>query len=228
VADYSGYKPNIGTTDYTTKYPNFVDELQARANEIETAREGETDLQTNLSTNYLSYTLGDNISGSSNTYKCTNMAPAVSANDYVTKNQVDGLTGDVPTDITELSPGGIAANQIIVASTNGTTVTGRDTTYTQIGTTPFSAAYNKMYDMNIDGAKTINLPAGIEGGIIGFADLGGNAGDYTITINANGTDKLMDLSSPNNVLTVDDFQNISFKLVYSGATYGWVVTELQR
>ena len=228
MADYSGFKPITGTLDYINKYSLFIDEMETQAGEVETAREGETNLVTNLQDNYVKYTLAADLDGSS-TYKCTNMAPASANSDYATWGQAQGLSGGtVPVNITDLVPGTLTANQIVVTSTDGLSIVGRDATYTTISTSPLTVAYNKKYDLNMTSNRVINLPAGIAGGIISFADLGGIAsGGNTATINPNGSEKIMSQGAGVS-LTVDDFDYISFDLVYINATIGWTVCNLQR
>ena len=38
MANYSGYRVNIGAIDYPAKFDNLITELEDRANEMETAR----------------------------------------------------------------------------------------------------------------------------------------------------------------------------------------------
>ena len=48
MADFSNFKPIVGTNDYLTKYDSFVDAMEAYASEEEDARETESSILVNL------------------------------------------------------------------------------------------------------------------------------------------------------------------------------------
>ena len=72
------------------------------------------------------------------------------------------------------------------------------------------------------GSITVTLPLSsdaIEGDTVQIVDVGGNAGTSNITVSRNGA-KIQN-SAEN--LTID-INNSATVLVYTGATYGWVIT----
>ena len=88
-----------------------------------------------------------------------------------------------------------------------------------IKTTTFTAANGEGYFVNTaGGAVTANLPAGVAGAIVSFADYGDNFGTNPLTISANGSDKIAgETSSP--ILNVD---GESVTLVFVDSTEGWI------
>lgn len=228
------FKVGIGDTDYPFKHDNLITAMEGYADEVEAARDGENSVLLNLQNNYINYTLSNDVNGNSNTYKCTNMPVGeLGSNDYCTVAQAQSLvSGDVPTDITDLVPGGsFSPNDILVVNNTGDAITGRPTTYTNVPTT---SAANGNYDMNLGGGSNdTTLPTGSDGMVISYADLGGNAGKNGggppqtpyLRIIPNGTEKIMGV---NDDLYIDDYPYCSFDLVYTGTTFGWILARFQR
>ena len=138
MADYSIYQIAIGETGttYPQKYDNFRIASEARAQEVEDARESHASntLLGNLQT-YAKYTLAANILGGA-TWKCTGMPNGtLGSQDYCTVAQAEGLipTGPGITSITDLVPGGnLNANDVLVVADDGFSIVGRPTTYTKL------------------------------------------------------------------------------------------------
>ena len=225
MADFDTYRPIAGTTDYLTKYDDFITEMQAYATEEENAREGETDILANLNNNYINYTLAADIDGDS-AYKCINMEDGVNSQDYITINQANSLSGSIPTSIEDLDVGTLQANDILVVNSTGSAITGRSTIYTNIMPNPLEA--NGNYDMNLSGAKIVYLPIGNPGTVVSFADIAGNITPTNkLTITPDGTEKIMGQAA-GEVLEIDDYPFCSFDLVYTNAAFGWTLARLQR
>ena len=230
MADFDQYKIAIGDTGdiYPNKYNGFVTATEAYATEIENAREGESNLVTNLQSNYISYTLSTNVSGDS-TYKCTSMADGVDPQDYITKAQADSISGaaDAPSTIALVGTGGLSANDILVVNSSGSAITGRPTNYSAV---PVNSAINGSYAMNVSGgAKTTNLPAGVLGAVISYADVGGNLSlSNTLTITAASGEKIMGSITNPDSLIINDYPFCSFDLVYISAAFGWLIARFQR
>lgn len=243
MADFSIYKPIVGTKDYIDKYTDFVNAMEAYANEEEAAREGETTILANLTNNYLNYTLETNVNGASNTYKCTNMANGTGDQDYITVSQANSWTAGTFADISDVGVGSLNANDILVINTDGTAITGRPTSYT-ILTNGSTVIPNGNYDMDLAGvSKTITLPdieaiasADRNGIIVSFADIGGNLDvSHTLTIQPNSTtttQKIMGITSDSGNLIIDDYPFCSFDLVYTSTSdtdsFGWTLARFQR
>ena len=234
---YFNHRLNVGDpgVTVTTRYDAFIDDAEDIAQEVEAAREtgtsGATSLVLNLA-NYVKYTLAAPIDGNG-TYKCTNMLNGTDSQDYCTVAQANAIaaTGGVAT-IETVNVGTLGPNDIVVVNTTGTAFTGRPTTYTNV---PTSSLANGNYNMNLSGgSKVTNLPAGIVGMVISYADIGGYAGQTStgspnlpnLTITANGSEKIMNVAS--DPLVIDDYPYCSFDLVYTGATFGWTLARFQR
>lgn len=233
--DFETFVPQSGDNDYPTKIQNFINAMEDYATELEAAREGETDLVTNLA-NYLAYLLTANVDGDS-TYKCTNMPNATDLQDYVTYGQAQSMSTGAVTDITDLGPGTLNANDIVVVNDTATGVVGRPTKYSVKTGNPFYCTYNENIDMNLTTSRSCYLPVGKIGAMVGFADVGGFITDsigLTIYPNQNSTDKIMKFINNTSYpeygtsLLVKDYQFVNFKLVYISAEMGWVILELQR
>ena len=161
-------------------------------------------------------------------FKLKNMQAAEDPLDYITKSQADSIVGGGISYITDLSPGILGANDIIVVGTDGLSITGRPTAYTTITSVshPNPLAYNGNYNFDVSSSFSVNLPVGIIGGVIGLADLNGTVGPTnTLTIIPNGTERIM---GGQDTIVINEYTYISFKLVYANASVGWVFTELQR
>jgi hypothetical protein len=232
MANFDEFRPISGTTDYVSKYDLFITEVQAYANEEEAAREGSGSILSNLTNNYLGYTLGQNVDGNSNNYKCENMAPGYADNDYITVLQANSMTGDVPQQISEVSVTPLLPNDILVIDPGGTYITGRSTKYT---TVPSTCAANGNYDMALTSSKPTSLPDNPEEGtVISFADLDGNASlSKKLTISPSVTtgqsySYIMGLAQ-DETLVIDDYPYCSFDLVYTGVSaFGWTLARFQR
>jgi hypothetical protein len=225
--NFDDFKPISGTTDYVSKYDAFITALEEYATEEENAREGYANLLVNLQTDYLGYTLGQNLDGASDTYKCTNMAPGSNDNDYITILQANSLSGTIAQNIEDVSVGSLLPNDILVIEPGGNFIEGRSTKYTTI---PGTCEANGNYDMALSSSKITNLPAGSEGMVISFADLDGNASiSTTLTIKPNGSEKIMAIASDSGWLIVDDYPYCSFDLVYTNdSAFGWTLARFQR
>jgi len=90
------------------------------------------------------------------------------------------------------------------------------------GDSPVTAVTGKGYFLNTTaGTITINLPAGSAGDIVSVADYAATWQTYSVTVNANGTEKIGGVaSSP--VLLNTEGQSVT--LVYVDSTQGWVNT----
>jgi hypothetical protein len=88
-------------------------------------------------------------------------------------------------------------------------------------TATFTAVSGEGYFCNTSGgAFTVNLPAGVAGAIVSLADYSGTFGTNSLTISANGSEKIAGE-------TTDPILNTSGQsvtLVYVDATEGWVTT----
>ena len=238
--NYDQYRIYIGDTGavYPLKYDNFITATEDRANEIEAAREfstsGATTLVDNLQT-YAKYSLAANINGGGALgFKCTNMpVGTLGSQDYCTVSQAQGFAGAVGvTSITDLIPGGsLAANDVLVVATDGNSIVGRPTTYTKLtapAPTATTAQYNKNYDMNLTADRVVNLPTGILGAVISFADIEGRAeSGFSLTINPFTGQKIMNQTAGVS-LVVNTYPRCSFDLVYVDATFGWTISRFQR
>ena len=88
-----------------------------------------------------------------------------------------------------------------------------------IKTSTFTASNGEGYFVNTaGGAVTANLPAGVAGAIVSFADYGDNFGTNPLTISANGSDKIAGETS-NPILNVN---GESVTLVFVDSTEGWI------
>jgi hypothetical protein len=232
MANYTQYKIDLGESgaSYPDKYNGFVNVSEARAEEVEDAREfatsGATNLEDNL-VNYMKYTLTTNVSGSLG-FKCVNMINgAPDSQDYCTVAQAQSLSGGFQaTSIEDLDVGSLQINDILVINTDGDAITGRSTAYTP--RISLSVA-NGNYDMGLStGSKSTLLPPGIAGTVISFADLGGHAGiDGNLTISPSFGQNIMNLPD-NDPLVIDDYPSCSFDLVYVNSTFGWTIARFQR
>jgi hypothetical protein len=140
-----------------------------------------------------------------------------------------GTTAERPTAGFGLYTGGIRFNSSLSSweGYNGTQWTGLGggnpwTTITADGSTVFTASANDRYFVNTSaGACTITLPASPQtGDSIRFLDLAATFDTNNLTIGRNAL-KIMGLTEN---LVVSQ-ENASFGLVYTGATYGWKLTE---
>lgn len=311
MADYDSFKPILGELTYITKYDEFVTASETVATEIENAREEESDLVTNITSNYAKYTLADNIDGQAlygtadnastqttlydtgadfsnvvvgeyiinrtetlaasgvpvyetiqavyplespprivttsnlNTswsdddyciskYKATNMPSPISNNDYATKGYVLGLTGDAAQEITAVGTGELQANDIIVVNEDGDALTGRPTNFNVIrnssSVVPLEFNDNVLFDAT-GGSFYAYLPQGTTrvGGIVSFADILGTVSTTnTFTIYPHATEKIMGLSAGEGLVIDQEFSRITFSLLYTGASFGWCIINLQR
>ena len=88
-----------------------------------------------------------------------------------------------------------------------------------IKTSTFTASNGEGYFVNTaGGAITANLPAGVAGAIVSFADYGDNFGTNPLTIDANGSDKISGESL--DAILETDGQSVT--LVFVDSTEGWV------
>jgi hypothetical protein len=149
--------------------------------------------------------------------------------DYCTVSQAPGLAGAAGvTSITDLIPGGsLAANDVLVVASDGYSIVGRPTTYTKLTAATTSAANNKNYDMNLTANRVVNLPTGILGAVISFADIEGRADNFSLTINPFTGQKIMNQTAGVS-LVVNTYPRCSFDLVYVDATFGWTISRFQR
>jgi hypothetical protein len=240
MADYTQFKISVGESGstYPAKYTGFVNASEARAEEVEDAREfstsGATNLEDNLA-NYMKYTIVTNVSGG-NSFKCINMKNGDSdSQDYCTVGQAESLLnsgGSQAQSIEDLAVGTLSANDILVVNTLGGAITGRSTVYSTL-ISPCVA--NGNYDMGLStGDKNTTLPAGVLGTVISFADIGGYAGlgdpPVKLTITPASGERIMGQTTtmPTGNLIVDDYPSCSFDLVYVNSTFGWTMARLQR
>ncbi len=120
------------------------------------------------------------------------------------------LTGGTGINVTTNSP-----NNFTIASTS----TGSGTDWqTTIYTATFSANPGKGYIVNTTaGGVTVNLPAGVPGDIIEIQDYAGTFDTNSVTISANGSEKIQG--------SIDDViistKNVTATLLYQDATKGW-------
>ena len=91
------------------------------------------------------------------------------------------------------------------------------------GDTGFTAANNdRIFVDTSSGTVTINLPASpATGDNVRFVDVAGSFNSFNLTVGRNGENIMSDATN----LVVDE-NNSAFALVYSGATHGWVFTEV--
>ena len=88
-------------------------------------------------------------------------------------------------------------------------------------TATFSAVSGNGYFVNTTaGVITVNLPAGVAGAIVSFADYAGTWQTYNVTVAPNGTDKIGSLNQ-NAILNVEG-QSVTF--VFVDSTQGWINT----
>ena len=89
-----------------------------------------------------------------------------------------------------------------------------------IKTASFTAVAGQGYFVNTTGgAITMTLPAGSVGATIEVVDVAGTFQTNNLTVAANGSEKIRGSTSDK----VLDGQNDGLRLVYSGATNGWVI-----
>jgi hypothetical protein len=133
-----------------------------------------------------------------------------------------GLTG---LNASNLSTGTIpdARFPATLPAVSGANLTGIETGtawQSSLKTSSFTAVAGQGYFVNTTGgAITMTLPAGSVGATIEVVDVAGTFQTNNLTIAANGSEKIRG-STDNKIL---DGQNDGLRLVYSGATNGWVV-----
>ena len=89
-----------------------------------------------------------------------------------------------------------------------------------VQTTDFTAAAGKGYPCNTTaGAIVVTLPAGSVGDEIAIVDYAGTVGTNSITINADGTEKIKGIVSSTFFLSGD---RVGVSLLYVDATQGWI------
>jgi hypothetical protein len=238
---YANHRLSVGNPGSTviTKYNAFIDDSEARAQEVENAREGAGTLVLNLA-NYVKYTLTAPIAGNA-LYKCTGMLDGdPGSQDYCTVAQANAIaatSGD--TTIETVNVGNLNPNDIVVVNSSGNAFTGRPTTYINVIATSVA---NGNYDMNLStGSKVTDLPDNPSiGTVISFADLSGDAGingggpPRTPNLTINPSDNPPDARyimgrGENEALIIDDYPYCSFDLVYTGIpTFGWTLARFQR
>jgi hypothetical protein len=139
-----------------------------------------------------------------------------------------GTTAQRPTGAS-LFTGGIRYNSSLVTweGYNGTQWTGLGggnpwSTITADGSTTFTAASNDRIFVNTSaGACTVTLPTTPQvGDQLRFLDLAGTFDTNNLTLNRNSL-RIMGLEE--NFIVSNE--NAAFGLVYTGATYGWKLTE---
>jgi hypothetical protein len=88
--------------------------------------------------------------------------------------------------------------------------------------TDFTAELGSNYFINTStSAVTVTLPTGPSvGDVVGFTDVAGTFDINALTVNGGGQ-LIMSAGTP----LVNDVKYSSFKLAYSGATYGWRIVE---
>ncbi len=133
-----------------------------------------------------------------------------------------GLTG---LNATNLTSGTVpdARFPATLPAVSGANLTGIETGtawQSSLKTSSFTAVAGQGYFVNTTGgAITMTLPAGSVGATIEVVDVAGTFQTNNLTITANGSEKIR--GSTNNKIL--DGQNDGLRLVYSGATNGWVV-----
>jgi len=140
---------------------------------------------------------------------------------------VNGDTVIIPNGVTEqVQSGGVIQVQSGGTITNNGTAVGLGRTGTvDWATTPVTATFTASngvgYFCNTSGgAFTANLPAGVAGAIVSFADYSGTFAANPLTISANGSEKIAgETTDP-----VLNTSGQSVTLVYVDATEGWVTT----
>jgi|TARA_B100001093_G_scaffold115016_1_gene107415 hypothetical protein len=133
-----------------------------------------------------------------------------------------GLTG---LNATNLTSGTVpdARFPATLPAVSGANLTGIETGtawQSSLKTSSFTAVAGQGYFVNTTGgAITMTLPAGSVGATIEVVDVAGTFQTNNLTVAANGSEKIR--GSTNNKIL--DGQNDGLRLVYSGATNGWVV-----
>ena len=135
-----------------------------------------------------------------------------------------GTTAERPTG-GDLKTGGIRYNSSLVTweGYNGTQWTGLGGGNPWASTSSsITVAANDRYFVDTSAAiKTITLPASPQvGDQVSLVDLAGTFGTYNLTIGRNSL-KIMGLAED---MTVSQ-DNAAIQLVYTGATYGWKLTQ---
>ena len=91
-----------------------------------------------------------------------------------------------------------------------------------VQTTDFTAVAGKGYPVNTtDGVVVVTLPAGSVEDEIAILDYAGTAATNSISINANGTEKIKGIASETFFIAGN---RVGISLTYIDATQGWVVT----
>ena len=91
-----------------------------------------------------------------------------------------------------------------------------------IKTTTFTAADGEGYFVNTtSGAVTVNLPAGAAGSIVAVNDYASTAATYNITIDSNGSEKIMG-STENHIINTN---GVTVTLVYVDGVQGWKLVD---
>lgn len=115
-------------------------------------------------------------------------------------------------------PSGATINNQGTATNFG--ATGSASWVTTVKTSTFTAVAGEGYFINTTGgAIEMDLPAGTIGDEIVFIDYAGTFDTYALTIDQNGTEKIMGSTDP---LTVS-VERAANTLVYTDSTQGWLL-----
>jgi hypothetical protein len=139
----------------------------------------------------------------------------------MSKIEVDTIAPQSGTTVTLGESGDTVNIPSGVTLTNSGTATGFGTSWqSDIKTASFTAVAGEGYFIDTtSNVITMTLPAGSVGDTIEFVDATGALGTNTFTIAANGSEKIQ--GSTDNLNFVKN--NEGSRLVYSGATDGWVI-----
>tara|TARA_Y100000590_G_scaffold87048_3_gene97576 strand:- start:44340 stop:45653 length:1314 start_codon:yes stop_codon:yes gene_type:complete len=132
------------------------------------------------------------------------------ANDQIT----NALMADDAVGVAQLSASGTASSSTFLRGDNSWAAVGGAYNDWEVKTSgsPFTASAKDQLLINSGSAYTVNLPAGSDGNSIIIC----NAGAGTVTISANGSEKI-NSSTDDGTLP----QGNSVQLVYAGSTIGW-------
>lgn len=219
-----------GSVDYPAKLNSFIDLAEATDTEVENARELESSLITNLTTNYATFSLSSNINGL-DTYKLTNMVDSAAAQHYATKSECDIAIGVSEIDDTGFNNGFTDPDSelFVLDSTDFSVFDTDPASITYDGTYNYPASFNATYflDWNVITGSNIRLdrPAGIipipvVGDRLRFIATNTASGDGIQAVQR----KIMGLTS---IITYGDtFDFAIYDMVYANTNIGWFFTNV--
>lgn len=212
MADYTAYQIPLLDENYPSRYDALITELQARATEMENAREGLGTLLANIQRR-IRADVGLTGDFSAQGFRITDLGAPNLGGDVVNKTYADNLS------FTSALPAQVG-NGGLVPRTDGTTTTwdnwwGSNFALTSAGTLVDKRAYNAD---SSGGAFSVNLPVATPKSYLIIRDVGRLCAQNPITFVPDGTDKLYGVAGQDYVMD----KNGETLVLVVDATKGWV------